>query len=157
MRWRTVVLGAAGVVTVVALALWRVVDVTAREFRVSRPSASAEEAAARGVLVARPAVAPETVRVAGSPLRAREAWIEEETRVDYRWYLVRRDVRTGRTRLVLRLEALPREDSRLTAVSGAERLEYAPGRRFDESVGIETWIAEVVPPFPDTLRLRPIR
>ena len=67
-------------------------------------SQSSSEARARGILISTPVVATPQLQSDTIPVKVVDAWIEEVTRLEYRFYLIEREVREGRYRMVVLLE-----------------------------------------------------
>ena len=149
-RWLRIAGIALLVVVLLAAAAFRVVDVGVTEFY-SRGwiSESAADAARRGVLRAQPTVIGSRQLYEGDSLSIAEAWIEQITRIEYKWYLQRRVIALPRHRLVLR--AAP--GWRPTDYSCDRWLVYSDTIRLGESGSRLFFDEGLTPPFPDTVRL----
>ena len=114
---------------------------------------SSTEAAARGLLRARPVVVPRRHFFHGDSLTIDDAWVEQATHVEYRWYLLRREIRDPRYRLVLRAGA----DWQPTAFGCDRWLAYGDST----SLGMSGWSYFIDvrhdQAFPDTVRLVVVR
>ncbi len=93
----------AGLVSLAAAGLWRVIHVGVVEYySASWTATSSVDAEARGILLERLHVSPRQLSYRGDTLMIEDAWVERLTRTEYRWFLVRREVVQPGSRLVLR-------------------------------------------------------
>lgn len=152
-RWVRVFGGVFLALVLLAFAAAQLVAVGVTEYY-SRAwhAASSTDAVARGILRARPALPVRDVRFEGAPLHVRDAWVEQATRIEYRWYLWRRQVLEPRYRLVLLADPVrvPRH------YDCDEWLAYADTVRLGDG-GDDFFTPIAGPPFPDTVRLRVVR
>lgn len=113
-------------------------------------STSSTDAAKRGLLRARPVVAPQVLVYRGDSLRIVDAWVEQVTRVEYKWLLLRQELREARYRLVLKAS----KDWHPTDFRCDERLRHSDSISLSESGSREFFDVRSTPTFPDTIRLR---
>lgn len=116
-------------------------------------SHSADEAKQRGVSLERIPTSPDSISLDGQRLKVREAWIEPQTHVEYRFYVFRRLIRDSTQLLIVRT-------SKPAVASGyagrPQSLAYNDSGHFEGYEGSEFWIGVVRPPYPDTVRLRTV-
>ena len=113
-------------------------------------AASSADAEARGILQARPVITPATVQYLGDSLSFVDAWVEQVTRIEYPWYLFRREVKEPRYRLVLQASNDWKPNFRCN-----ERLVHSDsiGLSMSQSDVTEFYSVRTEPSFPDTIQL----
>lgn len=151
-RWLKPVAIVVVALGVAALVAWRVVDVSATEyFSHAAHATSSVDAEERGILRARPAVPARDFAYEGRHLHIRDAWIEQVTRLDYRFYVWPREIREPAYRLVLLADP----------ASGPGKFDcdewLVAGDSAALSNGDDDFFEPVQPPFPDTVRLHVVR
>ena len=144
-------LGAAAVLAAALLAGWHLVNVSVTEhYSRAWHSPSSAEAEARGILHARPVVPRRDFDVEGAPLHVEDAWVEQVTRIHYRWLLFPVRIPRPGYRLVVR-----------TTPADAPRGRRCGDRLSAGTVRLVTdgafFFAPIDPPFPDTLHLQVLR
>lgn len=117
-------------------------------------SQSTKEAVVRGVLLKRVRVAGRGFEWRGGRYRAREAWVEAEEQVYYRWLFVRRDSLRARAHLVVRMEGVSEDDdANLCSIHTYGRLLYDGEHELGSSSACDTWHTTISRPFPDSVRV----
>lgn len=141
-----------------ALVAWRVVYVGVTEhYSPDWHSASSADAARRGTLVRRLAVRHDPMTFGGAPVRVTDAWAERVTRVEYPYFLWRREVIEPGQQVVVVME---RDAAAPPARWCDEWLAHDDGARFGGYGGTERrpiWTTIVPGAAPDTLRLTMLR
>ena len=89
-------------------------------------SSSSDDARARGVFVASPVIATPVIEVDGFQATVTDAWVEEVTRIEYKYFLFDREVREGRYRLVILLQ--PRSPLPTSALLARVIPDFVPGK-----------------------------
>jgi hypothetical protein len=138
-------LAAAGLVAAWVIVNQYVAGVVAEFYSPGFVSESAADAHRRGVLLARVS-APDSVAGSAGEYRVREAWIEDQQQIYYRWLFFRRDSLLHRPQLVVYLEGT-------CGVEFSRPLRYDDEHELDQHVGCNQHLARVQPPFPTRIRV----
>ncbi len=121
-------------------------------------SSSSADARARGVFTASPVVATPVIRVGAFEVTVTDAWVEEVTRYEYKYFLVKRELREGRYRVVVILQPrapLPvsAQLARLIPASFSGAADTVTFRRYIGGEGAQLTHLDLEGPLPDTIAL----
>jgi hypothetical protein len=149
-RWLRITGAVAAVLLLVAFVGFRVMNtVIIEHYSRGWHATSSASAATRGILRGRPVIVPGDLVYERRPLHITDAWFEQATHIDHRWYLFRHEVVDPRYRLVLLADrrAGGRDvDCNDSLAHGADSTEFGTG-------GDAFFDDRVMPPFPDTLHV----
>ena len=113
-------------------------------------STSSTDAATRGLLRARPVVTPSVLVYRGDSLAIVDAWVEQATRIEYKWLLFRQELREPRYRLVLKAS----EDWNPTDFRCDDWLRYSDTIPLGEAGSRVFFDVQPTSGFPEIIRLR---
>jgi hypothetical protein len=151
-RWIKVAGVTVAVLLILAAIAGQIISVSiAESYSPGWHSHSAAEARDRGLLLAQVPTSPDSVSLDGQQLKVREAWVEPQTHVKYRFFVLRRLIRDSTHLLIVRTS----KPTPGVPYQGRDQwLAYNDTGRFDGFEGSQFWIGAVKPPYPDTVRLR---
>ena len=154
-RWIKVAGGTVAALLILAVIAGQFIFVSIAEtYSPGWHSHSADEARQRGLLLARVPTSPDSVSLDGERLKVREAWVEPQTHVNYRFFVLRRLIRDSTHLLIVRTSK--QSPSEAPYAGRPQSLAYNDSGRFEGFEGSEFWIGVVRPPYPDTVRLRTV-
>jgi hypothetical protein len=119
-------------------------------------SGSRDDARERGVLIASVAVADSFLRWKEREYRIKEAWIEDEKQVYYRWIFFQHDSLLHRPTLIVRIEdsiaTQPRAEPLCVALGSAALVVNGSIRLHGNDC--QRWLGFVEPPYPTSATVR---
>ena len=154
-RRQKVGLGIVAALVMAPVLAYHIINIQAVQYySLNRYSSSAAKAREKGVLIKMPVVTTPTVTLAGRNYAVRSAFIEQRAHDEYRFWLIKRQVKERRYRLVVQLTDL-REGTPVSPEdsSATNWLTYNTTISFDDSPGDGIWLHTLEAPLPDTIRL----